>query len=75
MEHIAYYELALHNIPRTIVDQDIQKFVTHELGVIRVERGLLDLWPGENKIQTITTRADGLFIYAATVYRFVNGPR
>ncbi|KIW99831.1 uncharacterized protein Z518_10759 [Rhinocladiella mackenziei CBS 650.93] len=75
MKHIAYHELALHDVPRAILDQDIKTFVTHELALIRVERGLPDAWPGDDKIQTITARADGLFIYAATVCRFVNGPR
>jgi hypothetical protein len=75
MTHIVYHELALHDIPRTIVDQDIKRFVTHELTRIKAERNLPNLWPGEDKIQTITARADGLFIYAATVCRYVDGPR
>jgi hypothetical protein len=75
MKHIAYHELALHDVPRVIVDQDIQRFVTHELFQIKAERFLPNSWPGEDKIRIITTRADGLFIYAATVCRYVNGPR
>ena len=75
MKHIAYHELALHDLPRAIVDGDIKTFVAHELGLIRAERRLPDSWPGNDKIQIVTTRADGLFIYAATVCRFVNGPR
>jgi Heterokaryon incompatibility protein (HET) len=75
MKHIAYHELALHNVPRAIVDQDIEKFVRHELFQIKAERALPGSWPGEDKIRIITTRADGLFIYAATVCRYVNGPR
>jgi hypothetical protein len=75
MEYIIYHELALHDVPRAIVDRDIKIFVTFELGQIKTNRGLPDSWPGDDRIQTITTRADGLFIYAATVCRFVNGPR
>lgn len=74
MKHIAYHELALHDVPRAIVDQDITRFVTHELAQVRAERSLPDGWPGHDKIQTITIRADGLFIFAATVCRYVNGP-
>ncbi len=74
MKHIAYFALALHDVPRAIVDQDIKRFVTHELFQIKIERSLLSSWPGEDKIQIITSRADGLFIYAATVCRYVNGP-
>lgn len=74
MKHIAYYELALHDVPRAIVDQDIEKFVTYELAQIKNERKLPHFWPEEDKIRVITTRADGLFIYAATVCLYVNGP-
>ena len=75
MEHIAYHELALHDISRAIVDQDIEAFVTHELTQVKTERNLSHSWPGDDNIWIITSRADGLFIYAATVYRYVNGPR
>jgi hypothetical protein len=75
MKHIAYHELALHDVPRAIVDQDIKKFVRHELFQIKTERRLPSSWPGEDKIGIITTRADGLFIYAATACRYINGPR
>jgi hypothetical protein len=75
MEYITYHELALHDVSRAIVDRDIKIFVTFELAQIKSDRGLPDSWPGDDRIQTITTRADGLFIYAATVCRFINGPR
>jgi len=74
MMHIAYHELALHDVPRAVVDEDIKRFVAHELDQIRAERRLPDSWPGDNKIRIITVRADGLFIYAATVCLYVNGP-
>jgi hypothetical protein len=74
MKHVQYHDLALHDVPRAIVDEDIRKFVAHELALIQVERGLPDSWPGDDKVQTVITRADGLFIYAATVCRFVNSP-
>ncbi|KIX08794.1 uncharacterized protein Z518_03451 [Rhinocladiella mackenziei CBS 650.93] len=75
MKHIAYHELALHDVPRALADRDINIFVAHELAQIKADRGLPDSWPGDDRIRTITTLADGLFIYAATVCRFVNGPR
>lgn len=75
MKHIAYYELALHDVPRAIVDRDIKMFVTHELAQIKADRGLPDSWPQPDQIETITILADRLFIYAATVCRFVDGPR
>lgn len=75
MKHIAYHELALHDVPRTIVDRDINIFVVHELAQIKADRRLPDCWPGDDRVRTITSLADGLFIYAATVCRYVNGPR
>ena len=75
LKHIAYHELALHDVPRAIVDRDIKLFIAYELAQIQADRGLPGSWPGDDRIQTITMRADGLFIYAATVCRFVNGPR
>lgn len=60
MSHIAYHELALHNVGRAIADQDIKSFVTHELAQIRAERCLPDDWPEDDKIQTISTRAERL---------------
>ena len=74
MSHIAYHELALHEEPRAIVNRDIRRFVTHELAQIRADRNLPESWPGDDKIRVITTRADGLFIYAATVCLYINGP-
>lgn len=74
MSHIAYHQLALHDVPRANVDQDIKKFVIHKLAQIQAERKMPEFWPGDDKIRTITTRADGLFIYAATVCLYINGP-
>ena len=38
MTHIAYHEIALHYVSRVTVDQDIERFVTHELGQIKTDR-------------------------------------
>jgi hypothetical protein len=75
MKQIAYHGLALHDVRRAIVDQDIEKYVRHEILQIKTERALPYSWPGEDKIRIIKTRADGLFIYAVTVCRYINGPR
>jgi hypothetical protein len=69
MKHITYHELALHDVPRHILDRDIKTFVTYELAQIRDDRGLPNSWPGDDKAQTIAAQAGGLFIYAATVCR------
>lgn len=36
---------------------------------------LLANWPGDDKIKHLVERADGLFIYAVTVCRFIKGDR
>jgi hypothetical protein len=41
--------------------------------VIREERVLPDEWPGDKAMAQLVQRAGGLFIWAATAYRFVAG--
>ncbi|KAK5246711.1 hypothetical protein LTR20_007355 [Exophiala xenobiotica] len=75
MNHITYHKLALHNVTKAVVDQDIKTFVAYKLGRIRADQGLPDTWPGFDQIQKVTELADGLFIYAATVCLFVQSSR
>ncbi|KAI9784843.1 MAG: hypothetical protein M1839_001573, partial [Geoglossum umbratile] len=70
-----YQDLVLHEIPLTIVNHDISVFLNHELTKIRIDRSLLADWPGEKNIQTLVELATPLFIFAATVCRFVADPR
>ncbi|KAM7211054.1 vegetative incompatibility protein HET-E-1 [Rhypophila decipiens] len=77
-----YQDLALHQIPEPIVERDISAFLEHKLARIRDEynskaREGLKLpsdWPGEHIIRTVTQMAVPLFIFAATVCRFVGDP-
>ncbi|KAG7294267.1 hypothetical protein NEMBOFW57_004337 [Staphylotrichum longicolle] len=74
-----YENLALHQIPKPTVERDISAFLEHELGRIRdtyngyalEELGLPQDWPGRDVIQTLTQMAVPLFIFAATICRFV----
>ncbi|KAH7146862.1 hypothetical protein B0J13DRAFT_664554 [Dactylonectria estremocensis] len=77
-----YQDLALHQTPELIVERDISAFLGHELARIRNEynsqalEGLelpLD-WPGEYVIRNLAQIAVPLFIFAATVCRFVEDP-
>src|SRR5436305_11883559 len=65
MPDILHRDLALHKISRTIVDKDISIFFEHELEKIR------NGWPGKEKISVLVAKAQGLFIYAATMCRFI----
>jgi hypothetical protein len=74
MPGIIYHDLVLHDISRATIDHDIAIFLRVKFQEIREEFEYLPLgWPGHDKIERLVQRADGLFIYAATVYRFING--
>ena len=70
MPEIAHFRLDLRDIPRHSVEHDITAFLEQKLGRIRDER-LLRNWPREEEIRLLVQRSDCLFIYAATVCRFV----
>lgn len=69
-----YQGLALHLIPEQIVEQDISTFLAYELARIKKEyNGQVPLgWPAEDDIRTLAQMAVPLFIFAATVCRFVD---
>ncbi|KAH7153735.1 WD40-repeat-containing domain protein [Fusarium sp. MPI-SDFR-AT-0072] len=75
-----YQGLILHKIPQSIIEHDISVFLRHELANIRsrfneetVEELKLPIhWPGEANLEKLTRAAVPLFIFAATICRFVN---
>lgn len=68
-----YQDFALHNISSSIVDQDIFLFLGSNLKLIGQEKSLDIGWPGEEAIRQLIQKAGGLFIWAATACRFVEG--
>ena len=70
MPEIIHHDLDLHAIPRSVMEHDINVFFMHELGKIKDTWKLRD-WPSEEDLQYLVQRSDGLFIYAATVCRFL----
>lgn len=68
-------DFVLHNIPRDVIRHDIAVFLRHELDKIKDERLLPIDWPGEKKVQLLVERSGELFIYAATVCRFIQDPK
>ncbi|KAH6974799.1 vegetative incompatibility protein HET-E-1 [Ilyonectria destructans] len=74
-----YQDLVLHEMPEHIVEHDISAFLRHELAVIRSnynnsvpkDRQLPTSWPGQSNIQILVQMAVPLFIFAATVCRFL----
>jgi hypothetical protein len=74
MPGILHQDLILHEIPRRAVDNDILNFFEYKFGAMRDDSESDDLppdWPGKNYIDKLVTSAHGLFIYAATVCRFI----
>ncbi|KAF5231869.1 hypothetical protein FAUST_9005 [Fusarium austroamericanum] len=75
----SYQDLVLHAIPAQIVKHDIVVFLNAEFEKIRDdfnmtvgdERKLPLNWPGRPIVQTLAQMAVPLFIFAATVCRFV----
>ncbi|KAL2193874.1 hypothetical protein P885DRAFT_71872 [Corynascus similis CBS 632.67] len=69
-----YQGLALHQISDQVVEQDISTFLAYELGRIKdIYNGQVPLgWPGEDDIRSLAQMAVPLFIFAATVCRFVD---
>jgi hypothetical protein len=66
-----HQDFVLHNISASVIEHDITIFFYHEFEIIRKRRHLPEQWPGEHNIKLLVQRADGLFIYAATVCRFI----
>jgi hypothetical protein len=71
MPNGTYQDLVLHEVPKSTIEHDIRLFLEHELGAIRKERKLASDWPSSHQIMALVELAVPLFIYAATVCRFV----
>ncbi|KAJ7144094.1 WD40 repeat-like protein [Mycena epipterygia] len=54
---------------------DVQLFIRHEVDRIRLQRKLGPTWPEEQHIQALVNLAGGLFIWASTAARFIDGYR
>jgi WD40 repeat protein len=72
MPSLYHRDLSLQGHPREAVDRDIRTFLVHEFTEIRdqLEIGTSD-WPKPEEIDTLVRDSGGLFIYAATICRFI----
>lgn len=71
MDQIIYRNIVLHNIPKQVIEHDILIFLVQEMNKIQKDHEVSGDWPGLHNIKILAQRADGLFIYAATVCRFI----
>ncbi|KAM5345913.1 hypothetical protein ACJ41O_011774 [Fusarium nematophilum] len=78
-----YQDLVLHEIPESIVGHDLAVFFNHALEDIRrtynasvsEDRRLPESWPHQNDTDALVRMAIPLFIFAATVCRFLSDRR
>ena len=83
MSSDVHQDVVLQDIPPTIIEHDISVFLKDEFAKIRDEFNHLHPtgsslpldWPGESNIQTLTKIASPLFIFAATMCRFLGDKR
>jgi len=64
----------LHEVDLTSVNKDIQLYLTQRLTTIAAQRSGLRLpnpWPHGSEIKALTKKSSGLFIFAATMVRFI----
>lgn len=75
-----FRDLILHQIPRSVIEHDISVFLEYELQRILLEwnnsvtesRRLSIDWPGQESLRILIERAIPLFIFAATMCRFIS---
>ncbi|KAK4071522.1 hypothetical protein Purlil1_13413 [Purpureocillium lilacinum] len=78
-----YQNLRLHEISQHVITHDITIFFGEELqrirreynSTVREERQLSGGWPGASELRTLVHMAIPLFIFAATVCRFIGDRR
>jgi len=74
-----YQEMVLHEMPKPVVERDITIFLKDKLTQIRTEynpllhgdRQLALNWPDSGAVQDLVQMAVPLFIFAATICRFI----
>lgn len=69
--HIRAYELSLTS---SLINDDIASYFRHHLRSIGSQHSRLGAnWPGDESIKALTERASGLFVWASTAIKFING--
>ncbi|KAJ5174130.1 uncharacterized protein N7482_000007 [Penicillium canariense] len=66
-----YQDLALHEIPKEVIERDIHLFLRNRFAKIKLDKYISDDWPGEDVIQDLLRISIPLFIAAATVCRYI----
>ena len=61
----------LHDVHPSLVNNDIQLFLKHELSEL-ARRHQLEGWPSDERISLLCHRAAGLFVYAVATVKFLD---
>lgn len=64
-------DVVLHRLSPLVVDHDIGIFLEHWLRIIAKDCYYEDCWPGAETIKQLVQSVCGLFIWAATAFRFI----
>ncbi|EMD68550.1 hypothetical protein COCSADRAFT_178355 [Bipolaris sorokiniana ND90Pr] len=64
-------DVVLHRLSPLVVDHDIGIFLEHWLRIIAKDCYYEDGWPGAETIKQLVQSVCGLFIWAATAFRFI----
>jgi hypothetical protein len=65
--------VVLHDMLPSVIEHDLSIFFRHHLKIIAKECYQADGWPGAEAIGLLLQSASGLFIWAATACRFIQG--
>jgi len=69
-----HQDIVLHEIVKDTINHDISAFLSDELANIRDENSLGTSWPENKAVQELVLMASPLFIFAATICRFLGDP-
>jgi hypothetical protein len=75
---LSHVPLRLHEIASAVVEADIRRIFNVGFTEIRRKRARdlgKDLWPTQSQLDTLVHLTGPIFIYAATVLKFIDGPR
>ena len=62
----------LHEVKRLTVDDDIRRFLEHELSRLAQRRGGKEGWPTNRQLDLLCGRASGFFVYAVATVNFLD---
>ncbi|CAG8112978.1 unnamed protein product [Penicillium olsonii] len=65
-------DLVLNELPLPVIEHDIELFLKYKFSVLRIKESLDPDWPGANQIERLVRMASPLFIFAATICRFIS---